>query len=78
MSLNPMKWEGNINPRIQTMQHTKSCLVPMGKIQIQIDFVWFLRNHIRKRRRSFWRQSTNPRRLCRQIAQESSRSPGSR
>jgi len=30
MSRNPMTWEGNINPRIQTMQHTQSCLMPMG------------------------------------------------
>ncbi|CAD7698731.1 unnamed protein product [Ostreobium quekettii] len=30
MSLNPMKWEGGVNPRIQTMRETASCLMPMG------------------------------------------------
>lgn len=33
MSLNPMAWEGNINPRIQKMQHTQSCLMPMGYLK---------------------------------------------
>ena len=30
MSRNPMTWEGGVNPRIQTMTHTQSCLMPMG------------------------------------------------
>eukprot|EP00210_Caulerpa_lentillifera_P007344 g7020.t1 len=30
MSQNPMTWGGTINPRVQSMQHTQSCLTPMG------------------------------------------------
>lgn len=30
MSINPMTWEGSINPNIQAMELTRSCLMPMG------------------------------------------------
>ena len=30
MSINPMKWEGGINPRVEAHPAAKSCLVPMG------------------------------------------------
>lgn len=30
MSLNPMKWEGKMNPRVFMVQKAKDCLIPMG------------------------------------------------
>lgn len=30
MSMNPMSWDGGLNPKIATMTHTQGCLLPMG------------------------------------------------
>lgn len=30
MSINPMAWEGGVNPRIKASKHAQSCLMPMG------------------------------------------------
>jgi hypothetical protein len=30
MSLNPMAWEGGVNPRVETCPPAQACLLPMG------------------------------------------------
>ena len=30
MSLNPMAWEGGVNPKIENNPRAQSCLLPMG------------------------------------------------
>lgn len=30
MSLNPMAWEGGVNPKIESNPRAQSCLLPMG------------------------------------------------
>ena len=31
MSLNPMAWEGGVNPKIESNPRAQSCLLPMGR-----------------------------------------------
>lgn len=32
MSNNPMAWEGTINPKVDSHQQARDCLLPMGKL----------------------------------------------